>query len=60
MALGAAQTVGTAASVAVSTPILVFDPKTRENYDEQWQRLGRSVQNTVGTTGTHVKAKPQP
>ncbi|WP_377290304.1 alpha/beta hydrolase [Rhizobium sp. SG2393] len=60
VALGAAQTVGTAASVAVSTPILVFDPKTRENYDEQWQRLGRSVQNTVGTTGTHVKAKPQP
>ncbi len=49
VALGTAQTVGTAASVAVSTPILIFDPKTRESYDDQWRRLGRSVENTVGS-----------
>lgn len=49
VALGTAQTVGSAASVAVSTPIAVFDPNTRNNYGEQIQRLGRSVGNTVGS-----------
>jgi esterase/lipase superfamily enzyme len=49
VALGTAQTVGSAASVAVSTPIMIFDPRTRENYDDQLRRLGRSVENTVGS-----------
>ncbi|WP_320201249.1 alpha/beta hydrolase [Agrobacterium sp. rho-13.3] len=49
--IGAAQTVGTAASVVVSAPIAVFDPRTRENYGRQVERLGRSVGNTVGSVG---------
>lgn len=49
VALGTAQTVGSAASIAVSTPILIFDPKTRENYRGQVDRLGRSVGGTLET-----------
>ncbi|OLP62303.1 esterase [Xaviernesmea oryzae] len=48
VALGTAQTVGSAASVAVSTPILIFDPRTRANYGEQLDRLNQSLGNTVG------------
>ncbi|MGQ8630427.1 alpha/beta hydrolase [Agrobacterium sp. DKPNP3] len=51
VSIGAAQTVGTAASVVVSAPIAVFDPRTRENYGRQVERLGRSVENTVGSVG---------
>jgi esterase/lipase superfamily enzyme len=49
VALGTAQTVGSAASIAVSTPIAVFDPVTRRNYEDQWRRLGNSVENTAVT-----------
>lgn len=49
VALGAAQTVGGAASVAVSTPIAIFDPATRRTYNEQVDRLGNAVGNTVTT-----------
>ena len=49
VAIGTAQTVGSAASIAVSTPIAVFDPVTRRNYDDQWRRLGTSVGNTAVT-----------
>ena len=49
VALGTAQTVGSAASIAVSTPIAVFDPVTRRHYDDQWRRLGNSVENTTIT-----------
>ncbi|MEY9780290.1 esterase/lipase superfamily enzyme [Sinorhizobium fredii] len=52
VALGTAQTVGSAASVAVSTPIMIFDPRTRRNYDAQLRRFGQSVGNTVGSTVT--------
>jgi esterase/lipase superfamily enzyme len=51
VSIGAAQTVGSAASVVVSAPIAVFDPRTRKNYGEQVERLGRSVGNTVGSVG---------
>ncbi len=51
VALGVSTTVGNAASVAVSAPIAVFDPRTRRNYGEQVQRLGRSVDNTLGSVG---------
>lgn len=40
VAMGAAQTAGSAVSVAVSTPIAIFDPRTRRNYDAQLKRLG--------------------
>ncbi len=49
VALGTAQTVGSAASVAVSTPIAIFDPNTRRNYQDQVDRFGNSIGNTVGT-----------
>lgn len=49
VALGTAQTVGGAASIVVSTPIAVFDPVTRKNYDDQWRRLGRSAGDTAAT-----------
>jgi esterase/lipase superfamily enzyme len=49
VALGTAQTVGSAASIAVSTPIAIFDPVTRKNYDDQWRRLGNSVEDTTIT-----------
>ncbi|MCY1237738.1 hypothetical protein D9M72_504470 [compost metagenome] len=50
--LGATQTVGSAASLAVSTPIMIFDPNTRKNYDAQLRRLGQSMENTVGSAVT--------
>ena len=50
VALGTAQTVGSAASIVVSTPIAVFDPVTRKNYDDQWRRLGNSVEDTTVTS----------
>ena len=49
VALGTAQTVGSAASIVVSTPIAVFDPVTRRNYDNQWRRFGNSVEDTTVT-----------
>ncbi|NTJ41237.1 alpha/beta hydrolase [Agrobacterium larrymoorei] len=58
--IGAAQTVGTAASVAISAPIAVFDPRTRENYGRQVERLGRSVENTVGSVGDTASSVVDP
>lgn len=49
VAFGAAQSVGSAASVAVSTPIAVFDPTTRRNYRDQVDRFGNSLGGTVVT-----------
>ena len=47
IAIGTAQTVGNAASVAVSTPIAIFDPNTRRSYGDQVGRLGESLGGTV-------------
>ena len=52
VAFGAAQTVGSAASVVVSAPIAVFDPRTRRNYGRQFERLGDSVGNTLSSVNT--------
>ncbi|WP_370878556.1 alpha/beta hydrolase [Pararhizobium capsulatum] len=49
VALGTAQTVGSAASLAVSAPILIFDPNTRQNYKGQIDRLNTSAGNTLTT-----------
>ncbi|AIC25651.1 alpha/beta hydrolase family protein [Rhizobium etli bv. mimosae str. IE4771] len=56
VAMGAAQTAGSAVGVAVSTPIAIFDPRTRRNYDAQLKRLGQSMDNTVGSVGDSVGA----
>lgn len=55
VAIGAANTVGQAASVAVSTPIAVFDANTRRNYGEQIKRVTGSVGTTVGSFGTPLQ-----
>ena len=47
VALGAAQGVGSAASIAVSTPIAIFDPETRKNYGRQLDRFGNAVGGTI-------------
>lgn len=47
IAVGAASTVGTAASIAVSTPIAIIDPKTREGLGDQFELLGANVANTL-------------
>jgi esterase/lipase superfamily enzyme len=52
VAIGTAQGVGTAASLVVTAPIAVFDPNTRKTYDEQIDRFGRAVGNTVGAAVT--------
>jgi esterase/lipase superfamily enzyme len=49
LAVGTAQTVGGAASVAVSAPIAVFDARTRRTYVEQVDRLGQTIGGTVQT-----------
>ncbi|MFB9949997.1 alpha/beta hydrolase [Rhizobium puerariae] len=49
VAVGTAQTVGSVAGVAVSAPIAIFDPTTRRTYNEQVDRLGNAVGNTVTT-----------
>ncbi|CAN2534165.1 hypothetical+protein [Methylocapsa aurea] len=57
VATGAASAVGTAASVAVSTPFAVVDPRTRENLGDQLQRLGEQMGDTA-TAGADVVARP--
>ena len=47
VALGAAQTVGTATGAVVSAPIAVFDPATRRSYGGQWRNVGASAGNTA-------------
>ncbi|MCO5732576.1 alpha/beta hydrolase [Rhizobium sp. SSA_523] len=49
LAIGTAQTVGSAASVAVSAPIAIFDPNTRRTYDDQINRFGASLGGTLQT-----------
>jgi esterase/lipase superfamily enzyme len=55
VALGAAETVGTATGVAISAPIAVFDRRTRESYGDQVQRLNQAVDNTAGSFGGSVR-----
>ena len=52
VAIGAGTTVGQAASTVISTPISIFDPRTRRNYGQQWLQLGSSAGNTIGAAGT--------
>lgn len=47
-ALGVSNTVGSAAGLAVSVPIAVVDPATRDSLDDQADRLGQHIGNTVG------------
>ncbi|MFT0860821.1 alpha/beta hydrolase [Ancylobacter sp. G4_0304] len=51
VAMGVGQTVGSAAGLAISAPIAVFDPKTRRGYEGQVEQLGRSMNETVRQPG---------
>lgn len=46
-ALSVSNTVGSAAGVAVSVPIAILDPSTRENLDAQVDRFGRNLGSTI-------------
>lgn len=46
-AMGVGQTVGGAAGLALSAPIAIIDPKTRRTYQEQVERFGQTVSETV-------------
>nr|WP_246273053.1 alpha/beta hydrolase [Oricola thermophila] len=46
-AIGVTNTVGSAASLAVSVPIAIVDPATRDNLDDQADRLGQNLGNVV-------------
>lgn len=56
-AMQAAQTVGVAASVAVSAPITVFESTMRRSIGEQVERLGRAAGNALGSA---VSRSPEP
>ncbi|WP_370638190.1 alpha/beta hydrolase [Ancylobacter sp. Lp-2] len=47
-AMGVGQTVGSAASVAISAPIAIFDPETRRTYEAQVDQFGQVIKNTGG------------
>jgi esterase/lipase superfamily enzyme len=44
---GAAAAVGTAAGLAVSAPVAVIDPRTRENFQEHVEGLGQTVSGAL-------------
>jgi esterase/lipase superfamily enzyme len=48
---GAAATVGTAAGVVLSAPIAIVDPKTRRNFGDNVEAVGRSLGDTARSTG---------
>ncbi|WP_188611865.1 alpha/beta hydrolase [Chelatococcus reniformis] len=47
VAVGAASTVGSAASLAISAPIAIIDPHTREGLGGQFERLGSNMASTI-------------
>ncbi|WP_246154824.1 alpha/beta hydrolase [Methylobacterium oryzihabitans] len=47
MTTGAAATVGTAAGLAVSAPVAVIDPQSRESYGDHLTSLGRNLGETA-------------
>jgi esterase/lipase superfamily enzyme len=46
-ALSVSNTVGSAAGLAISTPIAIVDPSTRSTLDAQSQRLGQNLGNSI-------------
>lgn len=44
---GAAAAVGTAAGLAVSAPVAVVDPRTRQNYQGHVENFGQAISSTV-------------
>lgn len=46
-ALSVSNTVGSAAGLAISTPIAIIDPATRSTLDAQTERLGQNLGNSI-------------
>lgn len=59
IAVGAASTVGTAASIVVSAPIAIIDPKTRDGLGEQFELLGSNVANTLPLPPSRAQSRTQ-
>lgn len=49
VAIGTSNTIGSVASTAISAPIMIFDAKTRRNYNSQLKRLGQNADSTVNS-----------
>ncbi|HBF31127.1 alpha/beta hydrolase [Rhizobium sp.] len=49
VAIGTSNTIGHVASTAISAPIMIFDAKTRRNYNSQLNQLGQSAGSTVNS-----------
>lgn len=49
VAIGTSNTIGSVASTAISAPIMIFDAKTRRNYNSQLKRLGDNADSTVNS-----------
>ncbi|WP_348645277.1 alpha/beta hydrolase [Methylobacterium sp. BTF04] len=49
-AAGAASTVATGAALAVSAPVALIDPQTRETYGEHLRNVGRGVGDAMSST----------
>ncbi len=54
VATGAANTVGRAASIAISAPVAIIDGRTREGLADQIQDLGGQMKNTASSAGAAV------
>lgn len=55
-AAGAASTVATGAALAVSAPVALVDPQTRETYGEHLANVGRGVGDTFSSTADLASA----
>lgn len=59
-ALSVSNTVGSAAGLAISAPIAILDPSTRNTLDEQGKRLGRHLGNSVqGIVNPNLLKRPR-
>lgn len=55
VATGAASTVGRAASIAISAPVAIIDPRTREGLGDQFQDLGGQIGGTVSSAANAAR-----
>ncbi len=60
VAQGAAGTLGQAATLAVSAPLAVVDPNTRETLEDEAVSLGASAKSTIGSPLTAVTSGSGP
>jgi esterase/lipase superfamily enzyme len=54
VAIGTTNTIGQVASTAISAPIMIFDSRTRHNYNDQLKRLGQSAGSTVSSVSDTI------